>query len=299
MYVVDPILPHCSVMAAAEESGITAAWFAEARFAEARIVGIRVDVAAGNRGFALGKVMARDVHDVLPVDVHNRMDERNFALGEGVMEAVHRRADDWLSAARMASAAISASAIFVSTHGGHLLSSSIKCAGPVGTMDARPVPVLFWLAAEGEYKEDNETAGRRQPDLQKERIVLFDGTCNFCDKSVQFIIKRDPVGHFKYASLQSDVGRELREKYKIPEDVDSMVLIEGDKAYTKSAAALHIAKKLDGLWHLAFLFIVVPKPIRDRAYDYIAANRFKWFGKKTEEEACRLPPRNIRERFLA
>ncbi|WP_213421636.1 thiol-disulfide oxidoreductase DCC family protein [Bhargavaea massiliensis] len=135
--------------------------------------------------------------------------------------------------------------------------------------------------------------------MKKERIVLFDGTCNFCDKSVQFIIKRDPAGHFKYASLQSDIGQELREKYNIPKDVDSMVLIERDKAYTKSTAALHIAKKLDGLWHLAFLFIVVPKPLRDRAYDYIAENRYKWFGKKTEEEACRLPPRNIRERFLA
>ena len=134
--------------------------------------------------------------------------------------------------------------------------------------------------------------------MKKERIVLFDGECNFCDKSVQFIIKRDPVGYFKYASLQSDVGRELMQKYKIPDDVDSMVLIEGDRAYTKSTAALHIAKKLDGLWHLLFLFIVTPKAIRDRAYDYVAAKRFKWFGKK-QVDACMLPPPDIRKRFLA
>jgi predicted DCC family thiol-disulfide oxidoreductase YuxK len=168
-----------------------------------------------------------------------------------------------------------------------------------GQMDARHVPVLFCRVPDGEYLEEKRNSRKEAPNMKKERVVLFDGTCNFCDKSVQFIIKRDPVGHFKYASLQSDVGQELREKHKIPEEVDSMVLIEGDKAYTKSTAALHIAKKLDGLWHLAFLFIVVPKPLRDRAYDYIAENRFKWFGKKTEEEACRLPPKNIRERFLA
>ncbi len=135
---------NASVTAAPEESGITEARSAEAWSAEARTVGIRVNVAARNCCFGLGEVVSRDVHDVLPVDVHNRMDERNFALGEGVVEAVRRRADDWPSSARMAAAAISASAVFVSTHGGHLLSSSITCAVPAGTMDARPVlgPVL-------------------------------------------------------------------------------------------------------------------------------------------------------------
>lgn len=128
------------------------------------------------------------------------------------------------------------------------------------------------------------------------RIVLFDGDCNFCDANVQFIIKRDPYAHFYFTSLQSDKGQELVQKYAIPKEEDSVVLIEKNKAYTKSSAALHIAKKLDGLWHLLFLFILIPRPIRDGVYDYIAKNRYKWFGKK--EEACALPSPEVRKRFL-
>ena len=128
------------------------------------------------------------------------------------------------------------------------------------------------------------------------RTVLFDGECNFCDASVQFIIKRDPYEHFQFTSLQSETGQQLSKDFGIPEDVDSLVLIEKGKAYTKSGAALRIAKKLDGLWHLAFLFILVPSPIRDRVYDFVARNRYKWFGKK--EEACMLPTPAERKRFI-
>ncbi|WP_342507210.1 DCC1-like thiol-disulfide oxidoreductase family protein [Sporosarcina sp. FSL K6-2383] len=128
------------------------------------------------------------------------------------------------------------------------------------------------------------------------RIVLFDGDCNFCDSSVQFIIKRDPAAHFLFTSLQSDKGVELVKQYNIPADVDSLVLIAKGRAYTKSSAALHIAKKLDGLWHLSFLFILVPRKIRDGVYDYVAKNRYKWFGKK--EDACMLPPPEMRKRFI-
>ena len=128
------------------------------------------------------------------------------------------------------------------------------------------------------------------------RIILFDGDCNFCDTSVQFIIKRDPAAHFNFTSLQSEVGQELVKQHTIPSDVDSLVLIENGKAFTKSSAALHIAKKLDGLWHLFFLFILVPRPIRDSVYDFVARNRYKWFGKK--EDACALPSPEIRKRFL-
>ena len=84
------------------------------------------------------------------------------------------------------------------------------------------------------------------------RIVLFDGECNFCNSSVQFIIKRDPAAHFLFSSLQSETGEKYVKQYNVPDDVDSLVLIENGKAYTKSSAALHIAKKLDGLWHLLF-----------------------------------------------
>ena len=114
------------------------------------------------------------------------------------------------------------------------------------------------------------------------RIILFDGDCNFCDSSVQFIIKRDPAAHFLFTSLQSEKGMELTKQYAIPDNVDSLVLIEKGKAYTKSSAALRIAKKLDGMWHLLYLFILVPRKIRDSVYDYVAANRYKWFGKKED-----------------
>lgn len=129
------------------------------------------------------------------------------------------------------------------------------------------------------------------------RIVLFDGHCNFCDASVQFIIQRDPAAHFHFASLESEIGKQLTKQFGIPEDEDSIVLIEKQKVYTKSSAALHIAKKLDGLWHLLFLFILVPRPIRDRLYSYIARNRYRWFGKK--DQTCTLPSLEMRERFLS
>lgn len=128
------------------------------------------------------------------------------------------------------------------------------------------------------------------------RIVLFDGACNFCDASVQFIINRDPAAHFYFASLQSEKGIQLKQQFGIAKDEDSMVLIEQNKAYTKSAAALRIAKKLDGLWHLLFLFILIPRPIRDGIYQYVAQNRYHWFGKK--EDACVLPSPEMRRRFL-
>jgi len=128
------------------------------------------------------------------------------------------------------------------------------------------------------------------------RIVLFDGDCNFCDSSVQFIIKRDPSNHFHFASLQSEIGRDLLKKHAVPAEVDSLVLIANDKAYIKSSAALRIAKKLDGLWHLLFLFILVPRKLRDYVYDFVSVNRYKWFGKK--EDSCALPSPDVRKRFL-
>ena len=128
------------------------------------------------------------------------------------------------------------------------------------------------------------------------RIVLFDGDCNFCDTNVQFIIKRDPAAHFLFTSLQSEAGQKLVGQHSIPSDVDSLVLIENGKAFTKSSAALRIAKKLDGLWHLLFLLILIPRPIRNGVYDFVARNRYKWFGKK--DDACALPSPEVRKRFL-
>ncbi|KIL80297.1 Conserved protein YuxK [Bacillus badius] len=126
-------------------------------------------------------------------------------------------------------------------------------------------------------------------------VILFDGECNFCDSSVQFIIKNDPQGLFHFASLQSDTGQELLNKHNVPSDIDSMILIEGDKVYYKSAAALRICRHLRGAWKLLYAFIIVPRPIRNAAYDFIAKNRYKWFGKK---ESCMLPSPSVRARFI-
>jgi predicted DCC family thiol-disulfide oxidoreductase YuxK len=126
-------------------------------------------------------------------------------------------------------------------------------------------------------------------------VILFDGVCNFCDASVQFILNRDPNETFHFASLQSEAGQELLEKYYVRDDVDSMILIENDKVYYKSGAALRISRHLRGAWKLLYVFMVVPTPIRNIVYDLIARNRYKWFGQK---ESCMLPPPNVRKRFL-
>ena len=125
-------------------------------------------------------------------------------------------------------------------------------------------------------------------------IILFDGVCNFCDASVQFIIKRDPHGYFQFASIQSEVGQELLTQYQVPA-VDSLILIENGNVFVKSTAALKIARRLNGGWPLAYSAIIVPPLIRHALYDVVAKNRYKWFGKK---DACMLPTKEQRKRFL-
>ena len=127
------------------------------------------------------------------------------------------------------------------------------------------------------------------------QIVLFDGDCNFCDKNVQFIIKRDPEGFYKFASLQSEIGQQLLKQHSISADLDSFILMTDEKWYTKSSAALHVCKNLTGLWKTFYLLFIIPRPIRDFFYHIIAKNRYKWFGKK---DHCILPSPEIRKRFL-
>jgi predicted DCC family thiol-disulfide oxidoreductase YuxK len=126
-------------------------------------------------------------------------------------------------------------------------------------------------------------------------IVLFDGECNFCSTSVQFIIKRDPKAVFKFASMQSDIGKELLKNYRVPADLDSLILIKDHTYYCKSSAALKICKSLQGGWKLFSCLLVIPKPLRDYVYDIVAKNRYKWFGKK---DSCMLPSPEIKNRFL-
>ena len=127
-------------------------------------------------------------------------------------------------------------------------------------------------------------------------IVLFDGYCNLCSWSVQFIIKRDFKDYFRFASLQSNIAQELLNKNKLPEAFDqSVVLIEGESVYCKSDAALRITKNLVGYWKYFYYFIYFPKAIRDFIYEIIAKNRFQWFGRKNE---CYLPENDLSYKFL-
>lgn len=127
-------------------------------------------------------------------------------------------------------------------------------------------------------------------------IILFDGVCNFCSGVVNFIIERDTKGVFRFAPLQSDAGRRILEHFNIAgEEFDTFVLVEGEEAYIKSTAALRMCRLLGGFWKLLYVFIAIPAPIRDAAYDYVARNRYRWFGKKEE---CMVPGPEVRRRFL-
>ena len=131
----------------------------------------------------------------------------------------------------------------------------------------------------------------------KEGILLFDGVCNLCNRSVQFIIKRDPKNYFRFAALQSEQGQLLLEQHGIPPDViDTIVLVENSKTYTQSTAALRIARKLNRLWFLLYIFIIIPPFIRNPIYRFISRNRYKWFGKK---DSCMMPDPELKSRFLS
>ena len=127
-------------------------------------------------------------------------------------------------------------------------------------------------------------------------IILFDGVCNLCSSSVQQVLKHDPEGYFHFASLQGEAGQALLKQYQLPlNELNSFVLIENGNAFTRSTAALKVARKLGGIYQLLTPFILVPYPIRDAVYNLIARNRYKWFGKK---EACWLPKPEWKKRFL-
>jgi predicted DCC family thiol-disulfide oxidoreductase YuxK len=126
-------------------------------------------------------------------------------------------------------------------------------------------------------------------------IVLFDGVCNLCSKSVQFIINRDQKGYFHFASLQGEKGTRLIKEYGIKGDMQSIILIENGKVYTHSLAALRICKHLNGFWKLLWIFRIIPAPIRNFFYWLVARNRYKWFGKS---DSCMVPLPHLRQRFL-
>ena len=125
---------------------------------------------------------------------------------------------------------------------------------------------------------------------------MFDGICNLCNQSVQFVIEHDSKNQFRFASLQSDFGQDFLKKNKLEAiQFDSIVFIEDDQFYTKSSAALKIAKYLDGLTSWLTIFMIVPKPLRDIVYSFIAKNRYRWFGKN---ESCWLPTKELKAKFI-
>ncbi len=126
--------------------------------------------------------------------------------------------------------------------------------------------------------------------------IFFDGECNLCSGSVQFILQRDRKTTFQFASLQGQSGQEFLAKHNFPPDhFDSFILVEDDRLYTRSTAALRVAKQLIFPWAWLYAFIVVPRFICDGVYEFISRNRYKWFGKK---DACWIPEPRWTKRFL-
>ena len=129
------------------------------------------------------------------------------------------------------------------------------------------------------------------------KIILFDGVCNLCNSAVQFIIKHDKKDLFRFVALQSDLGQEIIRHIGIDtKNTDSIVLYEpGIAYYYKSEAALEIAKHLDSFYSFLSIFKIFPTAFSDSVYDYIAKNRYKWYGKK---ESCMIPTDELKSKFL-
>ncbi|MUW13478.1 DUF393 domain-containing protein [Halorubrum sp. CBA1125] len=127
-------------------------------------------------------------------------------------------------------------------------------------------------------------------------VVLFDGVCNLCNGLVAFLIPRDPEGRLQFAPLQSEAGHELLTRHDLPtEDFDSFVVLEGDRLYTKSDAAIRVAELLGWPYRVARIGRLLPTRLRDYLYDVVANNRYDWFGRK---DRCMIPDEDVSDRFL-
>ena len=132
--------------------------------------------------------------------------------------------------------------------------------------------------------------------MNEHPVILFDGVCNFCNSSVNFVLKQDKKGIFRFAPFQSEAGQKLLQQYKLStEEFNSFVLVDEGKVYKKSSASLRVMNKLPWYWKEVQLFRIIPTIFRDAIYDFVAKNRYKWFGKKDQ---CMVPTPEIRSRFL-
>ncbi len=127
-------------------------------------------------------------------------------------------------------------------------------------------------------------------------ILLFDGVCNLCNASVQWVLKHDRKGVFRFAALQSDAGKALLRRFGMPSaDFDTVVMVAGDRVFTRSDAALEIVRRIGGAWSLLTVFKIVPRPLRNAVYDWVARHRYRWFGRT---ESCMIPRPEWANRFL-
>ena len=131
--------------------------------------------------------------------------------------------------------------------------------------------------------------------MNQQPIILFDGVCNYCNAVINFVIRQDKRQVFRFAAMQSAAGRAYLRQYGLPENLDSFVLVDQGKALLRSEAALQVIAKLP--WYLSWIrfFRLVPRRLRDRIYDLVARNRYKWFGKR---KVCMVPSAEVRTRFL-
>jgi predicted DCC family thiol-disulfide oxidoreductase YuxK len=127
-------------------------------------------------------------------------------------------------------------------------------------------------------------------------IVLFDGVCNLCNGAVRFIVARDPDARYRFAALDSDAARAVLRQIGVRTTLpDSIVLVDNTGVSSRSTAALRIARRLTFPWPLLYVFMLVPRPLRDAVYDFVARNRYRWFGR---QELCLVPTPDLRGRFL-
>ncbi len=127
-------------------------------------------------------------------------------------------------------------------------------------------------------------------------IILFDGICNLCNSSVLFVIRRDPAKKFRFASLQSEFGKQFLATQGLPQnEYNSFILYDNGIVFTRSTAALKVLRKLNGGWSVFYSLIVIPRFIRDYFYNVIARNRYRWFGRR---EACSVPTPELKALFL-
>lgn len=129
-----------------------------------------------------------------------------------------------------------------------------------------------------------------------ERVIVFDGVCNFCNAFVNFVMDRDTREQFKFGTLQSQPGQQLLRQFNLStQDYETFLLVENGQVFTKSTAALKIFRGLQGWWPWLYAFILIPRPLRDMVYSFIAQHRYQWMGKS---DTCRVPSSKERARFI-